>query len=41
MAGLDEIMAEGIHEMQQPRGTMGIPPCRGEGVEMGDFDWVY
>lgn len=24
----DEVMSQGVHEVQKPRWTMGVPPCR-------------
>lgn len=38
MAGADEVVSEGVHEVQEAGGTVWVPPCGGEGVEVGDFD---
>ena len=32
--GCDEVVAEGVHEMQDPAGAHGIPPAAGEGGEV-------
>jgi len=36
----DEVVAEGVHEVEEARGAMGIPPRGGEGVEVRDFDGI-
>ena len=33
-------MAEGIHEVQEARGAVGVPPAGGQGVEVGYFGWI-
>ncbi len=30
-------MAEGVHEMEDTRRAVGVPPCRSQSIEMGDF----
>jgi len=30
-------VSEGVHEVKEAGGAMRVPPCGGEGVEVGDF----
>jgi hypothetical protein len=34
VTGADKVVTERVHEMEEPRGAMRIPPVRGEGVEV-------
>lgn len=35
-----EGVSERVHEMEETRGTVGVPPARGERIEVGYFCWV-
>lgn len=39
-AGAEEGVADRVHEMEYARGPMGVPPRRGEGIEVGDFGGI-
>lgn len=40
VAARDEGVAEGVHEVEEARGAVGVPPCGGEGVEVSYFGRV-
>lgn len=40
VAGLKEVVAEGVHQVEDAGGSMGVPPGGSEGVEVGDFRGV-
>jgi hypothetical protein len=40
VASANEIMPQRVHEVQKPRGAMGIPPCRRKSIEVRDLFWV-
>ena len=37
VAGADEVVSKGVHEVQEAGGAVWVPPCGGEGIEVGDF----
>lgn len=40
LTGSDEVVAKRVHEMEEARGAVCVPPVGGEVVEVGDFIWV-
>jgi len=40
MASSNEVMPQRVHEMQKPRGAMGVPPRRRKSIEVRDLFWV-
>ena len=39
MAGVDEVVTDRVHEVKETRGTMRVPPGRGESIEVRDLGW--
>lgn len=40
VAGADKVVAERVHEMQDARGAVGVPPLGGQGIEVGNLGGV-
>lgn len=39
VAGVDEVVAQRVHEMEEAGGAVRIPPRRGESIEVRDLGW--